>query len=178
MRAVGKATLIGFGSYFALTSLVGILLGLQAGDGWLAIIYGALGISMGLAGLVSAFAKRPLRSGLLGWFLFGIATRAVVGADVFDLYIAVPIALALLAALVIELSIRPSVANTAWCVAGASLSVVAFVLLAVAAPHLPVICPSPPAEGQSRISIVYPADTMFPFDGIGNSYFERCAARS
>lgn len=177
VKAAGMAAAIGFGSYIALTSLVGILLGLQAGEGWLAILYGALGITMGVAGAASAFVKSPLRSGLLGWFLFGIATRAVVGADVFDLFIAVPIALALLAALLIDLSIRPSVTKTVWGLAGALLSAIAFLLLAIAAPNLPVICPSLPAEGQSSFLIEYPADNIFPFDGIATSYFERCAAQ-
>ena len=50
---------IAFGAYIALTSLVGIFLGVQVYGGWLSIIYGALGISMGLAGMVGAFVARP-----------------------------------------------------------------------------------------------------------------------
>ena len=110
-NAVGIGAAIGFGAYIALTGLVGIFLGVQAVYGWLAILYGTVGISMGLAGVVSAFVDRPLRSVLLGWFLFGIATRAVVGADVYSLVVAVLIAAALLAALVVDLSVRGSVAN-------------------------------------------------------------------
>jgi hypothetical protein len=154
--------------------MVGIMLGVQAGEGWLAILYGALGISMGLAGVVSAFVDRPLRSALLGWFLVGIATRAVVVGDVFFLIVGVPIAGLLLAALALDLSVRPSATNTLWCLAGAASSVIAFVVLAVAAPHLPVICPTPPAAGRSVFLISYPSDNSFPFDGIGNQYFERC----
>jgi hypothetical protein len=151
------------------------MLGVQAGDGWLAIIYGTLGISMGLAGVVSAFVDRPLRSALLGWFLVGIATRAVVGVDLFFLIVGVPVAAVLLAALVVELSTRASAANTLWSIAGAASSVIAFALLAVAAPHLPVICPPLPAAGKSVISISYPPDNIFPWDGVGVLYFERCA---
>ena len=174
-KAVGSFAAAGFGAYIALTSLVGILLGVQAGDGWLAIIYGTLGISMGLAGVVGAFVGRPLRSALLGWFLVGIATRAVVVGDLVFLIVGVPVAVVLLAALVVELSIRGSAANTLWCFASAASSVVAFALLAVAAPHLPVICPSLPAAGKSVLRISYPLDTEFPFQGIAVLYFERCA---
>lgn len=174
-KALARAAAIGFGAYIALTSLVGIILGFQAGDGWLAILYGALGISMGLAGVVSAFVDRPVRSALLGWFLAGIATRAVIEGDGFFLIVGVPVAGALLAALAVELSVRPSAANTFWALAGSAASVIAFVVLAVAAPHLPVICPTPPATGRSVFLISYPSDNSFPFDGIANQYFERCA---
>jgi hypothetical protein len=175
-KALGIGAAIGFGAFIALTSLVGIILGVQAGEGWLAIIYGTLGISMGLAGVVSVFVDRPLRSALLGWFLVGIATRAVVGVDIFFLIVGVPVAAVLLAALAVELSIRATAANTVWCIAGAASSVVAFALLAVAAPHLPVICPPSPAAGKSVALIAYPSDDIFPFDGIAVLYFERCAA--
>lgn len=175
ISAVGRASVTIFGAYIALTSLVGIFLGVQAGDGWLAILYGTLGISMGLAGAVSAFVDRPLRSALLGWFLVGIATRAVVGVDLFVLLVGVPIAALLLAALVVYLSIRASAANTIWSIAGAASSVVAFALLAIAAPHLPVICPQSPPAGKSVVLFSYPSDNIFPFDGIAVLYFERCA---
>jgi hypothetical protein len=173
-KALGSAAAVGFGAYIALTSVVGIMLGVQAGDGWLAILYGALGVSMGLAGVVSAFVGRPFRSALLGWFLVGIATRAVVVGDLFFLIIGVPVAVVLLAALAVELSVRASATNTLWCLAGAASSVIAFAALAVAAPHLPVICASPPAAGTSISTISYPSDNSFPYDGIANQYFERC----
>jgi hypothetical protein len=134
-----------------------------------------LGISMGLAGIVSAFVGRPLRSALLGWFLVGIATRAVVGVDLFFLIVGVPVAVVLLAALVVELSIRASAANTLWCIAGAAASVIAFALLVLAAPHLPMICPPPPSAGKSVLLISYPPDNIFPWNGVGVQYFERCA---
>jgi hypothetical protein len=174
-KAVGSFAAVGFGAYIALTSLVGIILGVQAGDGWLAILYGTLGISMGLAGAVSAFVDRPLRSALLGWFLVGIATRAVVGVDLFFLIVGVPVAVVLLAALAVELSIRASAANILWSFAGAASSVIAFALLAVAAPHLPVICPSPPPPGKSVILVSYPQDNIFPWE-VAVLYFERCAS--
>jgi hypothetical protein len=175
-KSVGSAAAIGFGAYIALTSLVGILLGVQAGDGWLAILYGALGISMGLAGIASAFVDRPLRSALLGWFLVGIAARAVLVGDLFFLVLGVPVACVLLGTLVVELSSRASAANTLWGIAGSALSVIAFVLLVAAAPHLPVICPSLPEAGKSVLLISYPIDSVFPWDdGVEELYFERCA---
>ena len=174
-KALGSFTAVGFGAYIALTSLVGIILGVQAWDGWLAIIYGTLGISMGLAGVVSAFVDRPLRSALLGWFLGGIATRAVVlVGDLIFFTVGVLVAAVLLAVLVVELSIDKSAANTLWCIAGGALSVVAFFLLVVAAPHLPVICQSLPPAGKSLFFVSYPPNA-FPWDGIGVLYFERCA---
>jgi len=165
---------IGFGAYIALTSLVGIFLGVQVYGGWLSIIYGALGISMGLAGMVGAFVARPLRSLLLGWFLVGIATRAVVGADIFSLFVGVPIAVVLLGALAVELSVRASAANTLWAIAGAACSAIAFALLVVAAPHLPVICPSLPPPGTSVIGVAYPPTNIFPWNDVEVLYFERC----
>jgi hypothetical protein len=173
---VGTIAAVGFGAYIALTSLVGIIFGVQAGEGWLAILYGALGISIGVAGIVSAFVDRPLRSALLGWFLVGIAARAVVGVDLlFLVVIGVPVALVLLAALGVELSIRASVANAVWAFAGAISSVVAFVLLVVAAPHLPVICQPPLPPGKSVILISYPPDNIFPWGDVALQYFDRCA---
>src|SRR5438270_13540743 len=68
----------GFGIFIAVTSAAGIYFGVQVGNGWLAILYGLLGCTMGLAGVVAALVARPLRSGLLGWFLVGIAARAVI----------------------------------------------------------------------------------------------------
>ena len=176
-KPVGRFAAVGFGAYIALTSLVGIIFGVQAGEGWLAIIYGALGISMGLAGAISTFVDRPLRSAFLGWFLVGIASRSVVGVDILFLVVGVPLAVVLLASLGMELFIHASVANTLWAFAGAVSSLVAFALLAVAAPHLPAICQPPPPAGRSTILVSYPPDSIFPWGDVALQYFERCATQ-
>lgn len=46
----------GFGAFIAATSGLGIALGVHAGKGWLAILYGGLGVSMGVAGMAGVFA--------------------------------------------------------------------------------------------------------------------------
>jgi len=174
---VGRFAAVGCGAYIALTSLAGIFFGVQAGDGWLAIIHGSLGITMGAAGIVGAFVARPLRSALLGWFLVGIATRAVVGIDLFFLLVGVPVAAALLAAFAAELLIRRSTANTLWGFAGGASSIVAFALLVLAAPHLPVICQPPPPPGTSVVLFAYPGTSVWPWDGVGQMYFLRCGVQ-
>ncbi|HKW69162.1 MAG TPA: hypothetical protein VJP81_01135 [Candidatus Dormibacteraeota bacterium] len=56
-RVLDIACLI-FGAWIAVTSAIGAALGVQSFNGWLAISYGALGVSMGAAGLVATFTCR------------------------------------------------------------------------------------------------------------------------
>src|SRR5258707_11329329 len=65
-----------FGAYIVVTSLVGAIVGVQAFNGWLAILYGALGVTMGLAAILSGFVSGPRRALFVGWSLVGLASRA------------------------------------------------------------------------------------------------------
>lgn len=69
---------MGFGAFVAITSVAGAVIGVLAWNGWLAIIYGTLGLTMGVAGIVGVWTRPPLRSALFGWFRVGIAGRAIV----------------------------------------------------------------------------------------------------
>src|SRR6266436_7812323 len=66
-----------FGAYIVVTSLVGAIVGVQAFNGWLAILYGALGATMGLAAILSCFVSGPRRALFVGWSLVGLASRPV-----------------------------------------------------------------------------------------------------
>ena len=77
---LGRIIWLLFGVYIVVTSLVGAILGVQASNGWLAICYGALGASMGLAAIVCCFVSGPTRAVFVGWCLTGLAARAVLEA--------------------------------------------------------------------------------------------------
>src|SRR6266436_1013418 len=66
-----------FGAYIVVTSLVGAIVGVQAFNGWLAILYGALGATMGLAAILSCFVSGPRRSLFVGWSLVALAAPAL-----------------------------------------------------------------------------------------------------
>src|SRR5712691_13211298 len=78
------------GAYIVVTSLGGIVLGVLGWNGWLAILYGALGVSMGAAGIVGALTSGPRRATLLGWFLVGIAARAILEGDLYLWFVSFP----------------------------------------------------------------------------------------
>jgi hypothetical protein len=162
-----------FGTFIAVTSAIGIGLGIHAGEGWLAILYGGLGMSMGIAGVVGIWTSGALRGGLFGWFLVGMATRAIVEGDAYLAFISIPIALALVAALAVELLRQPSAPRTLGAALGGVLAVIALVVLAVAAPSLPVICAPHPSPGTSTWVFLYPGNSP-PFDDAEQNYDLRC----
>ena len=162
-----------FGTFIAVTSAIGIGLGIHAGEGWLAILYGGLGVSMGIAGIAGIWRTGAPRGALFGWFLVGIASRAVVEGDAYLAFISIPIALALLAALAAELLRQPSAPRTLGAAAGGGLAVIALVVLAVAAPSLPVICAPHPSPGTSTWVFLYPGNSP-PFDDAEQNYDMRC----
>ena len=58
---------------------------------------------MGCAGIVGALTSGPLRATLLGWFLVGIAIRAILEGDLYLWFISFPVAAALIVGLIVEL---------------------------------------------------------------------------
>lgn len=164
---------VGFGVFIAATSAIGIALGVHAGEGWLAILYGGLGVSMGVAGIAGVWMTGAPRGALFGWFLVGLASRAIVEGSVNLLLVSLPIAAALLSALTFELLHRPSIAGTVGAAAGGCLAVLALAVLAIVAPSLPVICAPFPAPGKAESFILYPGNTP-PFDVAERSYDSRC----
>jgi hypothetical protein len=168
---VARILVIGFGVYIAVTSAAGIGIGFHAGEGWLAILYGALGASMGLAGIAGVFMTGALRRALLGWFFVGIASRAIVEGDAYLIFISAPVALVLLAGLAIELLRRPSVVGFVSAAAGGVLAILSLVVLAAVAPALPPIC-------QHLVGgyLLYPGNTP-PFDVAELKYLLTCLGR-
>lgn len=165
-----------FGVYIAVTSAAGIALGVHAGEGWLAIIYGALGVSMGAAGIAGVWMTGAPRGTLLGWFLVGVASRAIVEGDAYLAAISFPIAVVLLSALASELLYRRSAATALGAAAGGCLALVALPALAIVAPSMPAICSSAAAFGREQSMVFrYPATTLF--DAAEESYTERCLTR-
>ena len=152
---VAQVACIVFGAYIAVTSLVLGVAGVYADNGWLSIMYGVLGVSMGLAGIAAMFTKEPLSSVLLGWFLIGITSRSVLDGLYFLWFI--PFTATLLVVLVATLAYKPSTAKTRSMLAGGLLAILSSAVLVVAAPHLPVICPSPPAH----FAISYPSSSVW-----------------
>ena len=173
LEVAGRIAALAFGAYIAVTSAAGITLGLHAGEGWLAIIYGALGVSMGVAGMAGVWMKGALRGALLGWFLVGVASRAIVEGDAYLALISFPIAVVLLFALGFELVYRRSAAKALGAAAGGCLAILALPALAITAPSMPAICSSAAAFGRSQSMLFrYPATTLF--DAAEESYTERC----
>jgi uncharacterized membrane protein len=148
------------------TSVIGIYLGIQAFNGWLAILYGLLGASMGVAGIAAVLTKHPLRDALLGWFLIGITSRAILESLYFiwiGWFISFVIVVVLLAGLVYELSRHPSAAGTLYALGGGAAAILSLVVLVYVSPYLPALCPAALAEGKSVILIPYPP-SAFPWD--------------
>jgi hypothetical protein len=175
LEVAGRIPATAFGAYIAVTSAAGISLGLHAGEGWLAIIYGALGVSMGVAGMAGVWMKGALRGALLGWFLVGVASRAIVEGDAYLAFISFPIAVALLSALAFELLHWRSAAKALGAAAGGCLAILALPALAITAPSMPAICSSAAAFGRSQSMVFrYPATTLF--DAAEERYTERCLA--
>ncbi len=172
-QTAGRVLATCFGVYIALTSFILTFLGVQGGNGWLAILYGALGISMGLAGAVGVFMSRPVRSLLMGWFLVGMAARTILDGGLYLWFVDVPVAAVLVVALVVEVSKGKSAANAMWTAAGGGSAIVALTMLALEAPHLPAICPAPVAAGQSVALLSYPFNVA-PWDEAERQYMSAC----
>jgi hypothetical protein len=162
-----------FGCYILVTSLVGILLGVQAFNGWLAILYGALGASMGLAAIVCGFVTGPKRAMFLGWCLVGLATRAVLEGDLYLWFVSLPIAAILLTALALNLQRLPLWSDRMATLGAGIGSILALALLAAVAPSLPAICPSRQPAGKSVSLISYPPG-VFPWDATEEKYIAAC----
>src|SRR2546422_5962792 len=152
-----------FGAYIVVTSLVGAIVGVQAFNGWLAILYGALGATMGLAAILSCFISGPRRSLFVGWSLVGLAARAILEGNLYLWIVSLPIAAILLTALVVSLVRMPTWPERMSLLAAGIASIFALALLALAAPALPAICPPPPPAGKSVLLISYPPG-VFPWE--------------
>lgn len=169
----GRIAALALGAWIAITSAIGIALGVHSDEGWLAILYGGLGVSMGIAGMAGIWMSGALRGAFLGWFLVGIASRALVDGDLYLIFISAPTAGALLAALAFELLHRRSVAGTVGAAVGGGVAILSLVALVIVAPSLPVICQPFPAPGTSSWSIAYPGNTP-PFDAAERKYNSGC----
>ena len=174
LRTLGRVASIIFGGYIALTSAVLIVVGIQGWGGWLSIVYGLLGIATGLAGVAATLVDRPLRSALFGWFLVGVAFRAVIDGSVYLIEFTAPIALILLVALFVELISHQNHVNiAAGLTAGAAAIVTIFVLRAVA-PYFPAICvPQHPYLG---FVVQYPGNVGF-WDEAQSKFEFACLAK-
>ena len=163
---------VAFGLLILITSVAEAILAIRAYGGWLAILYGSVGVSMGISGVLAPWAKEPNRSVLLGYFLFGIASRAVVEGAVF-LWLDIPFVLAPLTALAVAMLRRPTFGRTLWAAAGAGLSILSLVALALATPIVPPLCPQPTATGTSEWGLAYPRG-LPAWDLAEQRYFQRC----
>jgi hypothetical protein len=161
------------GAYIVVTSLAGIAFGVLAWNGWLAILYGALGVSMGVAGVVSTLTIGPLRATLLGWFLVGIAIRAILEGDLYLAFISFPAAAALIVGLIVELVRARSTSIMAFGAVGGATALVALAILGAVGPQLPAICPTHRAQTRTVILISYPPN-VFPWDAAERKYAEQC----
>ena len=148
-------------------------MGVLAGNGWLAILYGTLGLSMGIAGIASVWAGAPLRAALPGWFLVGIASRSILEGSLFAWFVSIPIAAVLVAALILELLRHRSVASTVWASVGGGLAIYSLVALVYIAPNLPAICLPFPDPGRSAVLISYPYGDP-PWDVPERNYQDYC----
>jgi hypothetical protein len=156
--------------------LLGIYLGFQAFNGWLAILYGSLGASMGIAGIAAVLTKHPVRDALLGWFLIGITSRAILESLYFiwiGWFISFVIAAILITALVWELSRRPSADRTLYALGGSAAAILSLVVLAFAAPYLPILCPGTRAVSGPILLIPYPP-SAFPWGEAEVKFDLRC----
>ena len=160
-----RVAAIVFGAYVTVTSTVLAVFGARSGNGWLAILYGTLGVTMGVSLILSPFLGRPLRDTLLGWALVGLALRGFVDGTIYLWWITIPIAIIFL--VVLFLAVRGPLQQTAWAAAGAAASVTAFGLLALVAPNLPAICPG------NGPGIFYPSN-IFPWEAAEQRYMNEC----
>ena len=170
---IGRIVWLLFGAYIVVTSLVGAIVGVQAFNGWLAILYGALGVTMGLAAILSGFVSGPRRALFVGWSLVGLASRAVLEGNLYLWIVSLPIAAILLIALTVSLVRMPTWSERMSLLAAGIASILVLTLLAVAAPALPAICPPPPPAGKSVLLISYPPG-VFPWETAERNYMEAC----
>ena len=170
---IGRILWLLFGAYIVVTSLVGAIVGVQAFNGWLAILYGALGVTMGLAAILSCFVSGPRRALFVGWSLVGLASRAVLEGDLYLWIVSLPVAAILLTALMVSLVRMPTWSERMSLLAAGIASILALTLLAVAAPALPTFCPSQAPPGKSVLLISYPPG-VFPWETAERKYVEAC----
>jgi hypothetical protein len=123
--------------------------------------------------MAGVWMKGALRGALLGWFLVGVASRAIVEGDAYLALISFPIAVALLSALAFELLHWRSAAKALGAAAGGCLAILSLPALAITAPSMPAMCSSDAAFGRSQSMVFrYPATTLF--DAAEERYTERC----
>jgi hypothetical protein len=170
---IGRIVWLLFGAYIVVTSLVGAILGVEAFNGWLAILYGGLGATMGLAAILSCFVSGPRRALFVGWSLVGLASRAVLEGDLYLWIVSLPIAGILLSVLVVSLVRLPTWSERMSLLAAGIASILVLTLLALAAPALPTICPPLPPPGKSVLLISYPPG-VFPWETAERKYMEAC----
>jgi predicted neutral ceramidase superfamily lipid hydrolase len=170
---LGRILWVLFGAYIAVTSLVGAIVGVQAFNGWLAILYGALGVSMGLAAILCGLVSGPWRAVLVGWCLVGLSGRAVLEGDLYLSFVSLPIAAILLTAFIVNLSRFPTSSERMSTLVSGIASILALTLLAVVAPALPTICPPRLPPGKSVSFISYPPD-VFPWETAEQKYIAAC----
>ncbi len=170
---VAGAACVSFGAFIALTSVAGAVIGVLAWNGWLAIAYGILGLTMGVAGAAGVWTPQPLRSALFGWSFVGIASRAILEGGVHFWLVSIPVAAVLLSALAFELVRRPSVSGSWWAFAGAGLALYSLFALAYLAPNLPPICLPFPDPGRSAVLVAYPPGNP-PWDSAERKYQDYC----
>jgi len=163
---------IAFGGYIALTSAVLIFVGVQAWGGWLSITYGLLGIATGLAGVAATFVDRPLRSALFGWLLVGVAFRSIIDGSIYLVVFTAPLALVLLAALVVELTSHMQLANVAAALLAGAAAIVAIFLLRAVAPYFPPICPLT----HAGVYFGYPGNVGF-WDEAQSKFDDACLSK-
>ena len=128
---------------------------------------------MGAAGIVGALTGGSLRATLLGWFLVGIAARAILEGDLYLWFVSFPLAAVLVAGLIVELVRARSGSSVAFGVAGGAAAIVALAILAAVAPQLPAICPTRSAQAGTIVLIAYPP-RGFPWDAAELKYAEQC----
>jgi hypothetical protein len=163
-----SSAVAGLGIVVMLACTLGIYLGIEAELGWLAIWYGALGISMGAAGAAAYFAPGPLKSALLGWFLVGLASREILEMGSWLLWVSVPVAAGLLWLLAVEISRRRSWVSVVAAIGGAVLALSSLVILNAEAPSFPLLCDTKASFGYN-----YPPPA-FSFADVIISDEERC----
>jgi len=169
----GRIIWVLFGAFIVVTSVAGAILGVQASNGWLAILYGALGASLGLAAILCGVISGPGRAVFVGWCLVGLAARAVLEGDLYLWFVSLPVAAVLLTALIVSLSRLSSWSARLQTLAAGVASILALTLLAVVAPALPTICPPRQPPGKSVSFISYPPD-VFPWESVELNYIAAC----
>lgn len=151
-RLVSRVAIAVFGALFTIFGIFGAYSGYNTGGGWVAIIFGALLASMGLAAVVAAAMRADLPAGLLvGWAMVGLAGGLYIQAGVYSLvFLWIPLGL-----LAVELVVRRSSAHGLAAAGGGLAAAVALAGFVAIAPALPLICPQ-----RINSGIVFPTDAV------------------